>query len=104
MHRGHQAEISHKDLKKDAARRRLQGLTVSAMLPAARPRRNPRLHAAHHAGLLPFRTGEVLTEGVKKIGDVWKATDDIRVTDRSLIWNSDLIETLNTTISSCRRR
>ena len=31
---------------------------------------------------------------MKKIGDIWKATDDIRVTDRSLIWNSDLIETL----------
>ena len=26
--------------------------------------------------------------------EIWKATDDIRVTDRSLIWNSDLIETL----------
>ena len=26
--------------------------------------------------------------------DVWKASDDIRVTDRSLIWNSDLVETL----------
>ena len=31
---------------------------------------------------------------LQKIGDIWKATDDIRVTDRSLIWNSDLIETL----------
>jgi succinate dehydrogenase / fumarate reductase flavoprotein subunit len=41
-----------------------------------------------------FRTGEVLAEGVKKIAEVWAATDDIRVTDRSLIWNSDLIETL----------
>ena len=25
---------------------------------------------------------------------IWSGTDDIRVTDRSLIWNSDLIETL----------
>ena len=31
---------------------------------------------------------------MKRIGDIWKASDDIRVTDRSLIWNSDLIETL----------
>ena len=30
----------------------------------------------------------------KLIHDVWKARDDVRVTDRSLIWNSDLIETL----------
>jgi succinate dehydrogenase / fumarate reductase flavoprotein subunit len=41
-----------------------------------------------------FRTAEVLKEGVRKIGDVWKESDDIRVTDRSLIWNTDLIETL----------
>jgi succinate dehydrogenase / fumarate reductase flavoprotein subunit len=28
------------------------------------------------------------------IRDVWKGSDDLRVSDRSLIWNSDLIETL----------
>src|SRR5262249_7447228 len=41
-----------------------------------------------------FRTSEVLSEGIKRIADIWKASGDIRVTDRSLIWNSDLIETL----------
>jgi succinate dehydrogenase / fumarate reductase flavoprotein subunit len=41
-----------------------------------------------------FRTGEVLLEGQKLIHDVWKGEADIGVTDRSLIWNSDLIETL----------
>ena len=41
-----------------------------------------------------FRTGEVLEEGHEKIHDVWRASDDIRVTDRSLIWNTDLVETL----------
>ena len=41
-----------------------------------------------------YRTGEVLEEGVKLIHDVWKARDDVRVSDRSLVWNSDLIETL----------
>ena len=41
-----------------------------------------------------FRTGEVLVEGQKLIHDVWKGEADIGVTDRSLIWNSDLIETL----------
>ena len=30
----------------------------------------------------------------KMIHEVWKGSDDIRVSDRSLIWNSDLIETL----------
>ena len=41
-----------------------------------------------------FRTGEVLDEGVKLINDVWQGSADIRTTDRSLIWNSDLIETM----------
>jgi succinate dehydrogenase / fumarate reductase flavoprotein subunit len=41
-----------------------------------------------------FRTGEVLSEGHTRIHQVWGGSDDVRVTDRSLIWNSDLIETL----------
>jgi succinate dehydrogenase / fumarate reductase, flavoprotein subunit len=41
-----------------------------------------------------FRTQEILTEGCKKIDAVHTAMDDIQVNDRSLIWNSDLVETL----------
>src|SRR5512143_380327 len=41
-----------------------------------------------------FRTKEVLQEGVKAIKQVWDDEADIKVTDRSLIWNTDLIETL----------
>jgi succinate dehydrogenase / fumarate reductase, flavoprotein subunit len=41
-----------------------------------------------------FRTGEVLEEGKRLIHDVWRGEADIHVTDRSLIWNTDLIETL----------
>ncbi len=41
-----------------------------------------------------FRTKEVLEEGVKNIKKVWDDAADIAVTDRSLIWNTDLIETL----------
>ncbi len=41
-----------------------------------------------------YRTGETLTEGSKLIHEVWAGRDDVRVTDRSLIWNSDLVETL----------
>src|SRR5690606_13385497 len=41
-----------------------------------------------------FRTGEVLEEGKKLIHEVWNGAADIKVTDRSLIWNTDLIETL----------
>ena len=41
-----------------------------------------------------FRTGEILEEGSKLIHEVWDGVPDIGVSDRSLIWNSDLIETL----------
>jgi len=41
-----------------------------------------------------FRTGEVLEEGCKLIGDVYQAYSEVKVTDRSLVWNSDLVETL----------
>ena len=41
-----------------------------------------------------YRTGETLTEGSKLIHEVWAARDQVGVTDRSLIWNSDLVETL----------
>jgi succinate dehydrogenase / fumarate reductase flavoprotein subunit len=41
-----------------------------------------------------FRTGEILDEGVKLIADVVASMSDIGVTDRSMIWNSDLVETL----------
>jgi succinate dehydrogenase / fumarate reductase, flavoprotein subunit len=41
-----------------------------------------------------FRTKQVLEEGVKAIKTVWDDSADIKVSDRSLIWNTDLIETL----------
>jgi succinate dehydrogenase / fumarate reductase flavoprotein subunit len=41
-----------------------------------------------------FRTGEVLQEGHKLIHDVYGGMSDLSVADRSLIWNSDLVETL----------
>ncbi|WID94165.1 succinate dehydrogenase flavoprotein subunit [Bosea vestrisii] len=41
-----------------------------------------------------YRTGETLEEGHKLIHEVWGGITDIGTTDRSLIWNSDLIETL----------
>ena len=41
-----------------------------------------------------FRDGDVLSEGVEKIAEIWKQSEDIAVADRSLIWNSDLVEAL----------
>jgi succinate dehydrogenase / fumarate reductase flavoprotein subunit len=41
-----------------------------------------------------FRTDKTLAEGVAKMMAVAAKMEDIKVTDRSLIWNSDLMETL----------
>ena len=41
-----------------------------------------------------FRTGDSLGEGVRKLDEVVASFGDVSVSDRSLIWNTDLIETL----------
>ena len=41
-----------------------------------------------------FRTAQSLKEGCANISAVWNKLSDVKVTDRSLIWNSDLVETL----------
>jgi succinate dehydrogenase / fumarate reductase flavoprotein subunit len=41
-----------------------------------------------------YRTGPVLAEGVERMAKVWSEAPDVRVSDRSLIWNTDLVETL----------
>ncbi len=44
-----------------------------------------------------FRTDRTLAEGVEKMYAVAAKMDDIQVTDRSMVWNSDLMETLELT-------
>ncbi|MDC0344895.1 succinate dehydrogenase flavoprotein subunit [Alphaproteobacteria bacterium] len=41
-----------------------------------------------------FRTDKILAEGIEELNKVVKAYDDIALTDKSLIWNSDLVECL----------
>jgi len=41
-----------------------------------------------------YRTGPVLEEGVQRMAQLWAEAPDVRVTDRSMIWNTDLVETL----------
>jgi succinate dehydrogenase / fumarate reductase, flavoprotein subunit len=41
-----------------------------------------------------FRTAETLNDGKRKLAEVFASFADVRVSDRSLIWNTDLIETL----------
>jgi succinate dehydrogenase / fumarate reductase flavoprotein subunit len=41
-----------------------------------------------------FRTGESLEEGVQKLSEVFNSFADVNVSDRGMVWNTDLIETL----------
>ncbi len=41
-----------------------------------------------------FRTGKTLTEGQTRLKQVYDSFQHVKVSDRSLIWNSDLVETL----------
>lgn len=44
-----------------------------------------------------FRTGESIEQGLAKLRDLFKQMSDLKVSDRSMIWNTDLVETLELT-------
>jgi len=52
------------------------------------------LQRAMQAHAAVFRSSASMTEGVGKMQKVWKGMDDMSVSDRSLVWNSDLMEAL----------
>ena len=86
----------HRDLPAgagDAAVARLDRFRYAAGgTPTAELRR--RMQKVMQENCAVFRTGEVLSEGHKRIHEVWSGASDIAITDRSLIWNTDLVETL----------
>jgi succinate dehydrogenase / fumarate reductase flavoprotein subunit len=41
-----------------------------------------------------FRTGRSLSEGVEKLKGTFASMADVKVADRTLVWNTDLVETL----------
>ncbi len=87
---------SHADLPKDSADPALSRLdrfrNAAGKTPTAELRL--RMQKVMQNNCAVFRTGEVLSEGVKLIDAARSAMVDVRVSDRSLIWNTDLIETL----------
>jgi succinate dehydrogenase / fumarate reductase flavoprotein subunit len=55
------------------------------------------MQKAMQADAAVFRTDKTLDEGVQKMTAIAEKMDDLSVTDRSLVWNSDLMETLELT-------
>jgi succinate dehydrogenase / fumarate reductase flavoprotein subunit len=91
-----EANATQAELPRDAADRALGRLDTfrhaSGGTPTAKLRDNMQRLMTGNCEV--FRTGEILNQGVAEIGEVYARTCDIAVTDRSLTWNSDLIETL----------
>jgi succinate dehydrogenase / fumarate reductase flavoprotein subunit len=86
----------HGDLPSDSAELALSRLDRFRHANGAVPTADLRLsmQKVMQTNCAVFRTADVLEEGQKLIHDVYRNARDIRVTDRSLVWNSDLIETL----------
>jgi succinate dehydrogenase / fumarate reductase flavoprotein subunit len=84
------------ELPKDSAELPLSRLDKFRHASGGTPTAQLRARMQHvmQSNCAVFRTGEVLHEGSKLIHEVLSGIADIGVTDRSLIWNSDLIETL----------
>jgi len=91
-----EAGASQPDLPKDAGDKALARLDRFRYAEGNTPTAELRLDMQRvmQNNCAVFRTGEVLDEGQKLIREVHKRAPDIRVSDRSMIWNSDLVETL----------
>jgi len=87
---------SHKPLASDAADLALSRLDKYRNTTGGTPTAKLRLEMQHtmqkHAAV--FRDSALLAEGVDKMHNVYAGMQDVGVSDRSLIWNTDLVETL----------
>ncbi|HWK74110.1 MAG TPA: succinate dehydrogenase flavoprotein subunit [Povalibacter sp.] len=87
---------NHRPLAKDAgelAVSRIDKLrNAKGSLKTADIRLNMQRVMQGHAAV--FRTGESLQEGVHKLSEVFNSFADVSVSDRGMVWNTDLIETL----------
>jgi succinate dehydrogenase / fumarate reductase flavoprotein subunit len=91
-----EANGKHAELPKDSADLALSRLDKFRNASGGTPTADLRLkmQKVMQNNCAVFRTGEILDEGHKLIHQVYEQMPDVRVTDRSLVWNSDLVETL----------
>ena len=87
---------AHQALPKDSADLALTRLdhfrNAKGGSPTAQIRADMQRTMSAHAAV--FRNDELMTEGKAKLAATYKRMEDVHVSDRSLIWNSDLIETM----------
>ena len=88
--------MPHRSLPKGAGEQAIARLdryrNASGGTPTAELRRRMQRVMQDHCAV--FREASVLEEGIAQLAEVWDGMADIGVSDRSLVWNSDLVETL----------
>ena len=88
--------VPHKDLGDAVVESHLERLdhfrNAKGSTPTAELR--SKMQRAMQEDAAVFRTGESLQQGVNRLAEIYKGGEDIKVTDRGLIWNTDLMETL----------
>ena len=87
---------AHDELPKDSADLALTRLDHFRHAKGGSPTAKVRVEMQQvmQAHCAVFRKQDVLEQGVAKLATAYERMQDIRLTDRSLIWNSDLVETL----------
>ncbi|XP_042962751.1 succinate dehydrogenase [ubiquinone] flavoprotein subunit 1, mitochondrial-like isoform X2 [Carya illinoinensis] len=95
-----------KPLEKDAGEKTIEWLdkmrNSNGSIPTSKIRLNMQRIMQNNAAV--FRTQETLEEGCQLIDKAWESFNDVKLKDGSLIWNSDLIETIeleNLLINAC---
>lgn len=87
---------THKPLKNDATDKAIERLDnfrhKKGKENAAKLRDNMQEIMQNNCAV--FRNNEILKEGHEKIHDLWKQNENIAITDKGLVWNTDLIETI----------
>jgi succinate dehydrogenase / fumarate reductase flavoprotein subunit len=90
------AGSAHDELPKDSADLALTRLdhfrNAKGGSPTAQVRLEMQRNMTAHAAV--FRTDELMVEGKKQLAKTYERMQDLHVSDRGLIWNSDLIETM----------
>jgi len=86
----------HKSLAPDAGQDSVARIDKLRSANGSRPTAEIRLEMQRvmqgHAAV--FRTGESLNKGVELLRATFASFEDVAVTDRSMVWNTDLVETM----------
>ncbi len=105
-HRALPADAGEEALARLDALRHAKGTTPTATIRLA-------MQKTMQSNCAVFRTGDVLKEGIDRLAEVRQSFSDVHVSDRGLVWNTDLVETLeldnllrqaNVTIHSAHNR